>query len=134
MKKTKAASNRLKHNKAAGVNGVEAAEFVLDTAPMLLTPLVMTFSQTLQKGTGVPSSGCNGLIHPYFKARNNNDFESDSDIAMAVVLSKMHAFNEIIVAHMIGLGKEPSLRYRLLSTEIAMNFYGLESDIGDILL
>lgn len=39
------------------------------------------------------------------------------------------AFNEIIVANLMGLGKEPGLRYRLLPTEMAMNIYGLESDL-----
>ena len=55
-----AALKRLERNKAAGVDGIKA-EFnsalmngILDAADLLLTPLVMTFNQVLQRG--VPAS------------------------------------------------------------------------------
>ena len=55
-----AALKRLKRNKVAGVDGIKA-EFILDAADLLITPLVLTFNQILDKG--VPPSWCIGLIH-----------------------------------------------------------------------
>ena len=60
-----------------------AAEFILDTASILLTPLVMTFSQILEKG--VPPSWCIGLIHPIFKAGDKDDPVNYRDITVDVI-------------------------------------------------
>ena len=80
-----AALKRLKRNKAAGVDGIKA-EFILDAASVLLTPLVMTFNQILEKG--VPPSWCIGLIHPIFKAGDNKDPGNQRGITVIVILSK----------------------------------------------
>ena len=48
-----AALKWLKRNKAAGLDGIRA-EFILDAAEVLLTPLVLTFNQILNEG--VPPS------------------------------------------------------------------------------
>ena len=70
MKEVEAALKRLKRNKAAEVDGIKA-EFILDAASSLLTPLVMTFNQILEKG--VPPSWCIGRVHLIFKAGNKDD-------------------------------------------------------------
>ena len=78
----------LKRNKAAGVDGIKA-EFILDAASILLTPLVMTFDQILEKG--VAPSWCIGLIHPVFKAGYKDDPGSYRGITVVVSLSKLYA-------------------------------------------
>lgn len=83
-----AALKRLKRNKAAGVDGIKA-EFILDAASILLTPLVMTFNQILEKG--VPPSWCIGLIHPIFKAGDKDDPGNYRGITVVVILSKLYA-------------------------------------------
>ena len=83
-----AALKRLKRNKAAGVDGIRA-EFILDAASILLTPLVLTFNQILDKG--VPPSWCIGLIHPIFKAGDKNDPGNYRGITVVVILSKLYA-------------------------------------------
>ena len=66
VKRFCAALKRLKRNKAAGADGIKA-EFILDAAELLLTPLVMTFNQVLQRG--VPASWCVGGVHPNFQLK-----------------------------------------------------------------
>ena len=78
----------VKRNKAAGVDGIKA-EFVLDAASILLTPLVMTFKQILEKG--VPPSWCIGLILPIFKAGDEDDPGNYRGITVVVILSKLYA-------------------------------------------
>ena len=79
-----AALKRLKRNKMAGVDGIKA-EFILDAASILLTPLLMTFNQILEHG--VPPSWCIGLIHPIFKAGDKDDPDNYRDIGVVVILS-----------------------------------------------
>ena len=79
-----AALKRLKRNKAAGVDGIKA-EFILDAASILLTPLVMTFNQILEKD--VAPSWCIGLIHPIFKAGDEDDPGNYRGITVVVNLS-----------------------------------------------
>ena len=83
-----AALKRLKRNKAAGVDCIKA-EFILDAASILLTPLVMTFNQILEKS--VPPSWCIGLIHPIFKAGEKDDPGNCRGITVVVILSKLYA-------------------------------------------
>ena len=83
-----AALKRLKRNKAAGVDGIKA-EFILDAADLLLTPLVMTFNQVLQRG--VPASWCVGVVHPIFKAGYRNDPGDYRGITVVVILAKLYA-------------------------------------------
>ena len=80
------ALNRLKRNRAAGVDGIRA-EFILDAASILLTPLVLTFNQILEKD--VPPSWCIGLIHPIFQAGDKDD--PGRGITVVVILSKLYA-------------------------------------------
>ena len=81
-----AALKRLKRNKAAGVDGIKA-EFILDAADLLLTPLVMTFNQVLQRG--VPASWCVGVVHPIFKAGDRDDPGNYRGIIVVVILDAM---------------------------------------------
>ena len=83
-----AALKRLKRNKAAGVDGIRA-EFILDAASILLTPLVLTFIQTLNKG--VPPSWCIGLVHPILKAGDKDDPGNYRGITVVVSLLKLYA-------------------------------------------
>ena len=83
-----AALKRLKRNKAAGVDGIKA-EFILDAADLLLTPLVMTFNQVLQRG--VPASWCVGVVHPIFKAGDRDDPGNYRGIRVVVILAKLYA-------------------------------------------
>ena len=83
-----AALKRLKRNKAAGVDGIKA-EFILDAADLLLTPLVMTFNQVLQRG--VPDSWCVGVVHPIFKAGDRDDPGNYRGITVVVSLAKLYA-------------------------------------------
>ena len=83
-----AALNRLKRNKAAGVDGIRA-EFILDATTILLTPLVLTFNQILNKG--VPPSWCIGLVLPIFKAGDKEDLGNYRGITVVVILSKLYA-------------------------------------------
>ena len=83
-----AALKRLKRNKAAGVDGIKA-EFILDAADLLLTPLVMTFNQVLQRG--VPASWCVGVVHPIFKAGDRDDPGNYRGITVVVILAKLYA-------------------------------------------
>ena len=83
-----AALKRLKWNKAAGVDGIKA-EFIVDAASILLTPLVLTFNQILEKG--VPPSWFIGLIHLIFKAGDQDDSGNYRGITMVVILSKLYA-------------------------------------------
>ena len=50
-----AALKRLKRNKGAGVDGIRA-EFILDAATILLTLLVLTFDQIVNKGVHLPGA------------------------------------------------------------------------------
>ena len=86
--KVEAALKRLKRNKAAGVDGIRA-ELILDAASILLTPLVLTFNQILNKG--VPPSWCIGLVHPIFKAVDKVDAGNSRGITVVVILSKLYA-------------------------------------------
>ena len=83
-----AALKRLKRNKAAGVDGIRA-EFILDASAILLDPLAQTFNQVLNKG--VPPSWCVGLIHPIYKAGDQNDPGNYRGITVVVILSKLYA-------------------------------------------
>ena len=89
--KRSAALKRLKRNKAAGVDGIKA-EFILDAADLLLTPLVMTFNQVLQRG--VPASWCVGVVHPIFKAGDRDDpgnYRGITVVTVVVILAKLYA-------------------------------------------
>ena len=83
-----AALKRMKRNKAAGVDGIKA-EFILDAASILLTLLVMTFNEILEKD--VPPSWCIGLIHPIFKAGDKDDPGNYRGITVVVIFSKLYA-------------------------------------------
>ena len=69
---------------AAGVDGIKA-DFILDSADLLVTPLVLTFNQILDKGD--PPSWCIGLIHPIYKAGDRDDPGNYRDITVVVILS-----------------------------------------------
>ena len=87
-----AALKRLKRNKAAGVDGIKA-EFILDAADLLVTPLVLTFNQILDKGV-CPSGGgswCIGLIHLTYKAGDRDDPGNYRGITVVVTLFKLYA-------------------------------------------
>ena len=73
---------------AAGVDGIKA-DFILDSADLLVTPLVLTFNQILDKGD--PPSWCIGLIHPIYKAGDRDDPGNYRDITVVVILSKLYA-------------------------------------------
>ena len=83
-----AALKRLKRNKAAGVDGIRA-ESILDAASILLTPLVLTFNQILNKG--VLASWCIGLVHPIFKAGDKDDPGNYRGMTVVFILSKLYA-------------------------------------------
>ena len=61
----------------------------MDATTILLTPLVLTFNQILNKG--VPLSWCIGLVHPIFKAGDKEDPGNYRGIAVVVILSKLYA-------------------------------------------
>ena len=78
-----AALKRLKRNKVAGVDGIKA-ELIPDAADLLLTPLVMTFNQVLQRGA--MASWCVGVVHLIFKAGNRDDPGNYRGITVVVIL------------------------------------------------
>ena len=83
-----AALKRLKRKKAAGIDGIKA-EFILDAADLLITPLVLMFNQILDKG--IPPSWCIGLIHPIYKAGDRDDPGNHRGMTVVVILSKLYA-------------------------------------------
>ena len=70
------------------MDGIKA-EFILDAADLLLTPLVMTFNPVLQRG--VPASWCVGVVHPIFKAGDRDDPGNYRGITVVVILAKLYA-------------------------------------------
>ena len=102
-----AALKRLKRNKAAGVDGIKA-EFILDAADLLRTPLVLTSSQILDKG--VPPSWCIGLIHPIYKAGDRDDPGNHRGMTVVVILSKLYAM--ILEARGTAWAEESKCRAR----------------------
>ena len=79
---------RLKRHKAAGVDGIKA-EFILKASAILMTPLVRTFNQILTQG--VPPCWCIGLIHPIYKAGDQDDPGNYRGITVVVILAKLYA-------------------------------------------
>ena len=102
-----AALKRLKRNKAAGVDGIKA-EFILDAADLLVTPLVLTFNQILDMG--VPPSWCIGLIHPIYKAGDRDDPGNYRGITVVVTLFKLYAM--ILEARATAWAEESKCRAR----------------------
>ena len=100
-----AAFQRLKRNKAAGLDGIRA-EFLLDAHDILLEPLARTFSHMLAHG--VPPEWCQGVIHPIFKAGDANDPNNYRGITVTPVLSKLFAM--ILEARMSSWAESSNVR------------------------
>ena len=101
-----AALKRLKRNKA-GFDGIEA-EFILDATDLLVTPLVLTFNQILDKG--VSPSWCIGLIHPFHKAGDRDDPGIHRGITVFVILYNFYAM--ILEARATAWAEESKCRAR----------------------
>ena len=101
----KAAFQRLKRHKAAGMDGIKA-EFLLDAEDMLIQPLAVTFTQMLSHG--VPQSWCTGVIHPIFKSGDADDPSNYRGITVTSVLAKVFAM--IIETRLSAWAEDHNLR------------------------